>query len=314
MRTCLAVAIAFVPAVGMAQEFTRYPGLSPQQQHLLEPIRTPPPAPAPSPPVQMIEPPARVQSTEPQITQFPGSGSMGSPIDRSERKVPRGLKPGAQDRSKPPPDELTAPPPELMERPASAPNRTVAPQPPPQPATPPARTPPPAPLPPVATAPPRAPLPPATTSLPPARSQPSPAAEPPATAAPAATVAPPQTRTGRPQAQPRPPTVTTAPPAPPPAVPLANQTPSHWQTVTLPPAPDFSRRHEPAGRGPRGEGAPQQHVGPNENAVRALIEADGYRGVSGLTRDAGGVWRGRALRGSTEIGVAVDANGRVSAE
>ena len=264
-RTCLALSIALVPTVGTAQEFTRYPGLSPQQQHLLEPIRTPPPALPPSAPVQLIQPPAPVQSTTPQVTQYPGS-STGSPFDRSERKVPRGLKPAPQDRSKPPPSELTAPPSELMERSTAPADRTATPQPQAPVATPPFAAPPAA-----ATTPTRAP-----TALPPAT-------------------------------------------APPPngqrvAPPLANQTPTHWQTVTLPPAPDFSRRDEPGGAMPRPEGVRPEGSGMSENAVRTLIEADGYRGVSRLTRGADGVWRGRALRGSTEIGVGVDANGRVSAE
>jgi hypothetical protein len=111
------------------------------------------------------------------------------------------------------------------------------------------------------------------------------------------------------------PAVTTAPPDGQRVVPpLANQRPSHWQTVTLPPAPDFSRRDEPARGIPRPDGTRPEGPGMSETGVRALIEADGYRGVSGLARGPGGVWRGRALRGSTEIGVAVDTNGRVSAE
>lgn len=49
-------------------------------------------------------------------------------------------------------------------------------------------------------------------------------------------------------------------------------------------------------------------------AAKAAIEQDGYRNVRGLGKTADGVWRGRAMRGSTEISVTVDANGNVSAD
>lgn len=49
-------------------------------------------------------------------------------------------------------------------------------------------------------------------------------------------------------------------------------------------------------------------------AARASIEMDGYRNVRGLVRTADGSWRGRAMRGNTEIAIAVDASGSVSAE
>ncbi|HYC63255.1 MAG TPA: hypothetical protein VEC14_00875 [Reyranellaceae bacterium] len=319
-RTLVTVAVLVVPSIGSAQEFTPYPGLSPEQQRILEPIRTPPPAPTPSPPVPMIEPPARVQSTEPQITQFPGSsGTMGSPIDRRERPPPRGLKPSPVDRSKAPPDELTAPPSDLMQR--APPSGTTTTRTPPPVAAPSPVTP----APPVQAAPPpatdnvrRAPA--STTSLPP----PAPAttvtrtpqAAPPAYTQPVPP--PPQVQT---RAQPRPqPQVQPAPqPAPAPAQarpPAPHETPSHWQTVTLPPAPDFSRRDGPTQAPPAGAplARPTDAAALGEGAARARIESDGYRQVSGLSRGADGVWRGRALRGGTEVGVRVDAQGRVSAE
>ncbi|MBS0537918.1 MAG: hypothetical protein JSR47_04135 [Proteobacteria bacterium] len=49
-------------------------------------------------------------------------------------------------------------------------------------------------------------------------------------------------------------------------------------------------------------------------AARASIEMDGYRNVRGLVKSADGSWRGRAMRGKTEIGIVVDASGSVSAE
>jgi len=325
-RTFLAIAVAMLPAVGWAQEFTRYPGLSPTQQQILEPFRTPAPEPKPSPPVAMITPPAPVQSTEPQLTQFPGSNT--TPIGR-ERPPPRGLKPAPQDRSKAAPNELTSPPADLMERPgmvtptATTPTRPAAPSPAPH-AVAPA---------PVAQPTPgfdnvqRAPS--STTSLPPAapavtvtRTQP-----PPQTYAPPA-AAPPQVQ-GRPQPQPvappqaparQPPQAQPAPAQPPAQTraPAPHETPAHWQTVTLPPAPDFSRRNEPTrviSPAPSVSPAPAPAPGvANESAARMRIEADGYRQVSGLTREADGSWRGRAMRGGTEVGVRVDSRGGVSAE
>jgi hypothetical protein len=49
-------------------------------------------------------------------------------------------------------------------------------------------------------------------------------------------------------------------------------------------------------------------------AAKAAIEQDGYRNVRALVKSGDGTWRGRAMRGSTEIAVTVDANGRVSAD
>lgn len=303
-RTLVAFALVLVPTIGSAQEFTRYPGLSPTQQQILEPIRTPPPEPRPSPPVSMITPTAPVQSTQPQLTQFPGSGM---PVDRRDRP-PRGLKPTPQDRSKAPPGELTAPPTELLERATTNTPTTTRPTPPP--AAPRALAPAPAVQPAPSPGPDnvqRAPT--SATSIPPP--------------APAGTV----TRT---QPQPRTYVQPASPPQEQPRTrqqqqqqrvqpsPAPHETPAHWQTVTLPPAPDFSRRDEPAGVAP-----PSMNVAPapapaagmaSENAARARIEADGYRQVTGLTRGADGTWRGQAMRGSTPVGIRVDARGSVSAD
>jgi hypothetical protein len=48
--------------------------------------------------------------------------------------------------------------------------------------------------------------------------------------------------------------------------------------------------------------------------AKAAIEQDGYRNVRALAMGADGTWHGRAMRGSTEITVSVDANGSVSAD
>lgn len=45
--------------------------------------------------------------------------------------------------------------------------------------------------------------------------------------------------------------------------------------------------------------------------ARSAIERDGYRKVKVVSKSADGSWRGRAMRGSTEVGVTVDAEGNV---
>jgi hypothetical protein len=52
----------------------------------------------------------------------------------------------------------------------------------------------------------------------------------------------------------------------------------------------------------------------NDSKAKAAIELDGYKNVRGLVQDAGGVWRGRAMRGRTEIAIRVNADGSVSAD
>ncbi|MBR2816261.1 MAG: hypothetical protein IKE60_16530 [Reyranella sp.] len=45
--------------------------------------------------------------------------------------------------------------------------------------------------------------------------------------------------------------------------------------------------------------------------ARSAIERDGYRAVKVVSKSADGSWRGRAMRGGTEVGVTVDAGGNV---
>ncbi|HTR82863.1 MAG TPA: hypothetical protein VMI56_00195 [Reyranella sp.] len=51
-----------------------------------------------------------------------------------------------------------------------------------------------------------------------------------------------------------------------------------------------------------------------EDAARAAITTDGYKSIRSITRAADGSWTARVLRGNTEIGVTVSADGRVSAD
>lgn len=48
--------------------------------------------------------------------------------------------------------------------------------------------------------------------------------------------------------------------------------------------------------------------------AKAAVELDGYKNVRGLEKGPDGVWRGRAMRGRTEIAIRVDSSGSVSAE
>ena len=51
-----------------------------------------------------------------------------------------------------------------------------------------------------------------------------------------------------------------------------------------------------------------------EKAVRAAIEADGYKGVTVIRKGANGVWHASALRGKTTVMLTVDGSGSVSAD
>ncbi len=57
-----------------------------------------------------------------------------------------------------------------------------------------------------------------------------------------------------------------------------------------------------------------ENATPSDAAAKAMIEADGYKRVTGLAKGPDGKWRGRALRGATEVAVSVDAGGSVSTQ
>lgn len=59
--------------------------------------------------------------------------------------------------------------------------------------------------------------------------------------------------------------------------------------------------------------APQASEDMTEAAARAAIAADGYKGVRNLTK-ANGKWTARAMRGGTEVGLTVAADGSVGAD
>jgi hypothetical protein len=86
--------------------------------------------------------------------------------------------------------------------------------------------------------------------------------------------------------------------------------------VNLPPVADKDKATEAKASGKSGdkpeEASPADTGG--ENAARAAIEADGYKGVKVLRKGANGVWHASALRGKTTVMLTVDASGSVSAE
>ena len=58
----------------------------------------------------------------------------------------------------------------------------------------------------------------------------------------------------------------------------------------------------------------QPAVGANsftEDQARSHIEAKGYTKVSGLTKDANGIWRGKGMKGDATHDVALDYQGNV---
>ena len=54
--------------------------------------------------------------------------------------------------------------------------------------------------------------------------------------------------------------------------------------------------------------------GSGEGTAKAAIEADGYKGAKVLRQGANGIWYAKAMRGTTEVSLTIDATGRVSLE
>lgn len=59
---------------------------------------------------------------------------------------------------------------------------------------------------------------------------------------------------------------------------------------------------------------PQANDAFGESAAKAAVEADGYKGVKVLRKGDNGIWYARALRGTTEVPLTVDAAGHVALE
>ena len=85
--------------------------------------------------------------------------------------------------------------------------------------------------------------------------------------------------------------------------------------VNLPPVADKDKASEAKASGQSGDKPGETSSDPaGENAARAAIEADGYRGVKVLRKGANGAWHASALRGKTMVMLTVDGSGSVSAD
>jgi hypothetical protein len=85
--------------------------------------------------------------------------------------------------------------------------------------------------------------------------------------------------------------------------------------VNLPPVADKDKATEAKASGQSGDKPGETSSDPaGENAARAAIEADGYKGVKVLRKGVNGVWHASALRGKTTVMLTVDANGSVTAD
>ena len=65
---------------------------------------------------------------------------------------------------------------------------------------------------------------------------------------------------------------------------------------------------------PNTSNAPLPPNAPGSSGAARKIQADGYTNVQGLTRGSDGKWHGRAMRGSTVVGVVVDSRGNITTE
>jgi hypothetical protein len=87
--------------------------------------------------------------------------------------------------------------------------------------------------------------------------------------------------------------------------------------VNLPPVADKDKDKatEAKASGQSGDKPGETSSDPaGENAARAAIEADGYKGVKVLRKGVNGVWHASALRGKTTVMLTVDASGSVTAD
>lgn len=99
----------------------------------------------------------------------------------------------------------------------------------------------------------------------------------------------------------------------------ANQAPVPFKMkprppVNLPPAADKATEAKATDKPAETSTDPAATDGSGENAVRAAIEADGYKGVKVLRKGANGIWHASALRGKTTVMLTVDSSGSVSAD
>jgi hypothetical protein len=84
--------------------------------------------------------------------------------------------------------------------------------------------------------------------------------------------------------------------------------------VNLPPVADKATEAKASGKPGETPSDPAAGDTGGENAARAAIEADGYKGVKVLRKGANGAWHASALRGKTTVMLTVNASGSVTAD
>ena len=81
------------------------------------------------------------------------------------------------------------------------------------------------------------------------------------------------------------------------------------------PAAAQDQPQNPALKDPRQNASDRPVAGANSftrGEARSAIEAKGYTRVSGLSKDAQGVWRGKAMKDGRSVSVSVDYQGNVN--
>jgi hypothetical protein len=89
-------------------------------------------------------------------------------------------------------------------------------------------------------------------------------------------------------------------------------TPALSQQPTAPPPAAEGPRNDAINTGDRVATAPVKGANSfTEEQARERIAARGFTGISRLTKDADGIWRGTALRGGQSVAVSLDYTGAV---
>jgi hypothetical protein len=94
-------------------------------------------------------------------------------------------------------------------------------------------------------------------------------------------------------------------------VPPPNTTPTPDLTPPGPVPPPIGVNPVPAIPGGRPNGTATINTF-SEQQIRSNLMAQGYSGVSGLSVDGAGTWRGTAVRNGANVNVMIDANGMVT--
>lgn len=93
-------------------------------------------------------------------------------------------------------------------------------------------------------------------------------------------------------------------------VPAPTTSPAPDLTPPSPIPPPIGVNPVPGFPGQRPNGTPTLNTF-SEQQVRSNLMAQGYSGVSGLSVDGTGTWRGTAVRNGSNVNVTIDSNGMV---